>query len=70
MRNDIGRVYSLLGEEQKALDYYNQALPQATAVNDPLLEAVIFYNLDVYKRQSQHNRPFRLILYWKRMHLE
>ncbi|MBO1054230.1 MAG: tetratricopeptide repeat protein, partial [Dolichospermum sp. DET73] len=30
--NNIGRVYSDLGEKQKALDFYNQALPIRRAV--------------------------------------
>jgi tetratricopeptide (TPR) repeat protein len=32
--NNIGRVYSALGEKQKALDFYNQALPILRAVGD------------------------------------
>ena len=32
--NNIGGVYDGLGEKQKALDYYNQALPIRRAVGD------------------------------------
>ncbi|MEC4854184.1 MAG: tetratricopeptide repeat protein, partial [Jaaginema sp. PMC 1079.18] len=32
--NNIGGVYSDLGEKQQALDYYNQALPLSQAVGD------------------------------------
>ena len=32
--NNIGRVYDALGEKQKALDFYNQALPILRAVGD------------------------------------
>ncbi|MEH2110582.1 CHAT domain-containing protein, partial [Nostoc sp.] len=32
---NIGKVYSDLGENQKALDFYNQALPLRRAVGDP-----------------------------------
>ena len=32
--NNIGAVYDDLGEKQKALDYYNQALPLRRAVGD------------------------------------
>ena len=32
--NIVGRVYDALGEKQKALDYYNQALPIRRASGD------------------------------------
>ncbi|MFM6531961.1 MAG: tetratricopeptide repeat protein, partial [Dolichospermum sp.] len=38
--NNIGRVYNALGEKQKALDYYNQALPILRAVGDRGGEAI------------------------------
>jgi tetratricopeptide (TPR) repeat protein len=43
--NNIGGVYSDLGEKQKALDYYNQALPLIRAVGDPSGEATILDNI-------------------------
>ncbi|OBQ23475.1 MAG: hypothetical protein AN481_14965, partial [Aphanizomenon flos-aquae LD13] len=43
--NNIGFVYSDLGEKQKALDYYNQALPLIRAVGDPSGEATILDNI-------------------------
>ncbi|MEH1965718.1 tetratricopeptide repeat protein, partial [Nostoc sp.] len=36
----LGRNYSALGEKQKALDFYNQALPLTRAVGDRSGEAV------------------------------
>ncbi|MBO0784087.1 MAG: tetratricopeptide repeat protein, partial [Ktedonobacteraceae bacterium] len=38
--NNIGAVYDSLGEKQKALDYYNQALPLRRAAGDRRGEAV------------------------------
>ncbi|MEG4167321.1 MULTISPECIES: tetratricopeptide repeat protein [unclassified Microcoleus] len=38
--NNIGLVYSALGEKQKALEYYNQSLPLSRAVGDRSMEAV------------------------------
>ena len=43
--NNIGLVYSALGEKQKALDYYNQALPLARAVGDRVQEATTLSNI-------------------------
>jgi tetratricopeptide (TPR) repeat protein len=43
--NNIGRVYSALGEKQKALVFYNQALPISRAVGDPYLEVTILDNI-------------------------
>ncbi|MFB2977251.1 tetratricopeptide repeat protein [Microseira sp. BLCC-F43] len=37
--NYIGRVYSDLGEKQKALEFYNQSLPQSRQVGDKAGEA-------------------------------
>ncbi|GCE62469.1 CHAT domain-containing protein [Microcystis aeruginosa] len=37
----LGRIYSALGEKQKALDYYQQALPLSRAVGDRYGEAII-----------------------------
>jgi CHAT domain-containing protein/uncharacterized protein HemY len=43
--NNIGRVYSALGEKQKALDFYNQALPIRRAVGDRGGEATTLNNI-------------------------
>ncbi|WP_235595796.1 CHAT domain-containing protein [Mastigocoleus testarum] len=41
----IGRIYSDLGEKQKALEFYNQALPLGRAVGDKRGEAVTLNNI-------------------------
>jgi CHAT domain-containing protein/Tfp pilus assembly protein PilF len=41
----IGRVYSDLGEKQKALEYYSQSLPLSRAVGDRSLEALTLSNI-------------------------
>ena len=41
----IGAVYDALGEKQKALDYYNQALPILRAVGDRRGEATTLNNI-------------------------
>ncbi|MBD2672106.1 CHAT domain-containing protein, partial [Arthrospira platensis FACHB-439] len=43
--NNIGHVYSDLGEKQTALDYYNQALPLFRAVEDRRGEAATLNNI-------------------------
>ncbi len=43
--NNIGRVYSALGEKQKALDFYNQSLPLWRAVGDRSGEATTLNNI-------------------------
>jgi CHAT domain-containing protein/Tfp pilus assembly protein PilF len=43
--NNIGRVYEALGEKQKALDYYGQALPLERAVGDRSGEAATLNNI-------------------------
>ncbi|MFM6099744.1 MAG: tetratricopeptide repeat protein, partial [Dolichospermum sp.] len=43
--NNIGGVYSALGEKQKALDYYNQALPIYRAVGARRGEATALNNI-------------------------
>ena len=43
--NNIGAVYDDLGEKQKALDFYNQALPIRRAVGDPYGEVNILDNI-------------------------
>ena len=51
--NNIGLIYDKRGEPQKAQEYYTQAMPLATAVDDPLLEAVISYNLMANQKNVQ-----------------
>lgn len=41
----IGQVYNLLGEKQKALNYYNQALPLIRAIGDRSAEAQALNNI-------------------------
>ena len=43
--NNIGGVYSSLGEKQKALDYYKQALPILHTVGDRASEAITLNNI-------------------------
>ncbi len=43
--NNIGRVYSDLGEKQQALEYYNQSLPLTRVTGDKLGEAVTLNNI-------------------------
>jgi CHAT domain-containing protein/tetratricopeptide (TPR) repeat protein len=43
--NNIGYIYSALGEKQKALDYYNQSLPLRRATGDKAGEAATLYNI-------------------------
>jgi Flp pilus assembly protein TadD len=45
--NNLGGVYDDLGEKDKALDYYQQALALSLAVQDPYGEAVTRGNLAV-----------------------
>ncbi|MDB9313785.1 CHAT domain-containing protein, partial [Spirulina sp. CS-785/01] len=52
--NNIGLVYSDLGEKEKALDYYNQALPLFKAVGDRAGEAATLSNMGfVYRDTNQ-----------------
>src|SRR5690606_28048942 len=48
--NNIGRAYYGLGERQKALDFYNQALTLRKSVADRSGEAVTRYNLAALQR--------------------
>ncbi|MEQ9545624.1 MAG: tetratricopeptide repeat protein, partial [Marinobacter sp.] len=48
--NNIGRVYSSLGQKQQALDYYNQALPLFQAVGDRGGEARTLNNIRQVRR--------------------
>jgi hypothetical protein len=43
--NNIGAVYNALGEKQKALDFYYQALPLMRAVGDAYGEVTILDNI-------------------------
>ncbi|MCA9885909.1 MAG: tetratricopeptide repeat protein, partial [Anaerolineae bacterium] len=56
--NNIGLIYSALGEKQVALNYHLQALPLTKRVNDPRSEAATFNNIGLvydslgYKQQA------------------
>ncbi|MDT9288324.1 tetratricopeptide repeat protein, partial [Limnospira sp. PMC 1298.21] len=50
--NNIGGVYSDLGEKQTALDYYNQALPLFRAVGDREGEANTLTNMASLQRSQ------------------
>jgi CHAT domain-containing protein/tetratricopeptide (TPR) repeat protein len=62
--NNIGEVYSNLGlaGKQKALDFFNRALPLAKADNSPIEVATIFFNLAANEASSQ---PTLAIFYGK-----
>ena len=49
--NNIGHVYSQLGEKQKALEYFSQSLPLARVVGDRRSEAVTLNNIGVVYSQ-------------------
>jgi CHAT domain-containing protein len=61
--NDIGVAYSYLVDSQKTVDYYTQALPIATTISDPLLEALVFHNLE---RAQRGAHPSLAIFYGKK----
>ncbi|WP_375494227.1 CHAT domain-containing protein, partial [uncultured Nostoc sp.] len=50
--NNIGKVYSNLGEHQKALDYYNQCLPLYIQMGSKAGEARTLYNIASLQRDS------------------
>ncbi|MDT9278141.1 MAG: tetratricopeptide repeat protein, partial [Limnospira sp. PMC 737.11] len=50
--NNIGLVYSDLGEKQTALDYLNQALPLRRAVGDRGGEATTLTNMASLQRSQ------------------
>ncbi|NJK70578.1 MAG: CHAT domain-containing protein [Microcoleus sp. SU_5_3] len=52
--NNIGSVYSVLGEQQKALEYYTQSLPVSRAVGDRSGEAASLYSI-AYTKRAQGN---------------
>ena len=55
--NNIGGVYDSLGEKQKALDYYNQALPIERAVGNRSGEARTLNNIGlVYDSLGESKR--------------
>jgi len=60
--NNIGEGYDFIGEQQKAREYLMEALPLATAVADPLLECLIFYNLMLNQKDTN---PALAIFYGK-----
>jgi len=60
--NNIGAVYNDLGEKQKALDYFQQALPLSRAVGDRSQEAVTLDNIG-YLLQQQNQPQLGIIFY-------
>ena len=50
--NNIGSVYDSLGERDRALAYYEQALPLRRAVGDRAGEAVTRFNIAIIYRES------------------
>ncbi|MEG4036664.1 tetratricopeptide repeat protein [Microcoleus sp. S36b_A4] len=53
----IGRVYSELGEKQKALEYYSQSLPLTRATGDHREEAVTLTNIgNVYSELGEKQK--------------
>ncbi|MFN8489742.1 MAG: tetratricopeptide repeat protein [Caldilineaceae bacterium] len=60
--NNIGFVYSALGEKQKALDFYNQALPLRRAVGDKVGEATTLNNIGrVYYAQGDVRKALKYV---------
>jgi tetratricopeptide (TPR) repeat protein len=54
--NNIGGVYSELGEKQKALEYYSQSLPLRRAVGDRSGEATTLNNIGKSTQIWEKNR--------------
>lgn len=55
--NEIGFLYSALGEKQKALDYLGQALPLSRAVGNRSSEATALYNIGlVYSHLGERQK--------------
>ncbi|MEG4495528.1 CHAT domain-containing protein [Microcoleus sp. D3_18_C4] len=55
--NNIGSVYSRLGEKQKALEYYSQSLPLSRAVGDRGREAITLVSIgSVYSRLGEKQK--------------
>ncbi|HEY9635667.1 MAG TPA: tetratricopeptide repeat protein [Coleofasciculaceae cyanobacterium] len=55
--NNIGSIYSRLGEKQKALDYHNQALPLWRAVSNLREEATTLTNIaNVYAQLGEKQK--------------
>jgi CHAT domain-containing protein/Tfp pilus assembly protein PilF len=52
----LGRVYSDLGEKQKALEYYSQSLPQSRTVGDRVLEATALNNIGQVYLELRENQ--------------
>lgn len=61
--NNIGAVYSDLGDKQKSLESYLRALPLAVSISDPVIQANIFLLLMHNKEDTQ---PSLAIFYGKR----
>jgi CHAT domain-containing protein/Flp pilus assembly protein TadD len=55
--NEIGYIYSALGEKQKALEFYNQSLPLSRVIGDKAGEAVSLNNIGrVYDALGQKQK--------------
>jgi tetratricopeptide (TPR) repeat protein len=60
---NIGYVYDVLGDQQKALDYYSKALPLALATNDYKREIrALSYIAGIYEQRGETDR---VIHYYK-----
>ncbi len=60
--NNIGAIYSELGEKQKALGYYNQALPLRRAVGDRGGEAATLNNIGrVYLKLGEKQKALEYL---------
>ena len=58
--NNIGQVYSDLGENQKALQFYNQALLILRAVGDRRGEATTLHNIgQVYSDLGENQKALQ-----------
>ena len=60
--NWLGFIYSALGEKQKALDYYNQALPILRAVGNRSVEATTLNNIG-FLLASQKQPELAIVFY-------
>jgi len=60
--NNIGYIYSALGENQKALDYYNQSLPLIRATGGKAGEAVTLNNIGaIYNASGEKQKALEYL---------